>query len=161
MRRMWKAGWILLLIGFGIFFGIDQAAKQQGQSPWAVHPSYWAQTGGAEGRAAAGGSESRLAATGGVAPVGVGTPAETGTSAGANGGARAETLGQSAAAAAARPTAIGVGTDEAAWGEPTSRIVRSSDSFLNRLGNKLGEAVRGLFSAVIGWIVDMFNQLLR
>jgi hypothetical protein len=62
MRRIGKATWLVLLIGFGIFFGIDQAAKQQGEAPWKVHPSYWNAAGTGNGAA------SNTAGTGSEAP---------------------------------------------------------------------------------------------
>ncbi|MEO3947863.1 hypothetical protein [Gorillibacterium sp. CAU 1737] len=160
MRRWGKTGWILLLIGFGIFFGIDQAAKQQGEDPAAVHQSYWPRAAGEKangpeepsipanasrlpGEGSSGGSGSAAENR----PTTQEPPRSTGTA--ANG----ETVPIRAAAA-------GLSPEKAEWGEPTRLESRSSDSFLNRLGNKLGEAVRGFFSAVVGWIVDLFNRLL-
>lgn len=35
------------------------------------------------------------------------------------------------------------------------------ESFLNRLGNKLGEALRMLVSTVIGWVAGFFSSLLN
>lgn len=174
MRRIGRAGWILLLIGFGIFFGIDQAAKHEGQSPWEVHPSYWSPAGSdrdaADGTRSAAQAGPKEQAAAGRAPAEANSEASTAASgatrpvpaagSGAN-GAQAAALGGNASAAARRAAASGLGTKPSAWGEPTSRTARASDSFLNRLGNKLGEAVRGFFSAVIGWIVGLFNQLLR
>lgn len=172
MRRAWKAGWILLLIGFGVFFGIDQAAKQQGENPAAVHRSYWPESGGAKSGESAGPARREEGGNreegGGGADNSGRTAAEPSRTEAAGGSAipagRGETgaapVGRSPQAAAVRPVPVGIGTSEAAWGEPTSVTNRSSDSFLNRLGNKLGEAVRALFSTVIGWIVNLFNRLL-
>ncbi|WP_058301953.1 hypothetical protein [Gorillibacterium timonense] len=160
MRRAWKTGWILFLVGFGVFFGIDQAAKQQGENPAAVHRSYWPQADGSQSGGASGLNGS---------PQELGTRSNTGTSRMDTAGSASVGKSEQTATASGyrdpqagtiRPVPVGVGAEQVNWGEPTSGANGSSDSFLNRLGNKLGEAVRAFFSAVIGWIVDLFNRIL-
>ncbi|WJH33005.1 hypothetical protein N6H14_22725 [Paenibacillus sp. CC-CFT747] len=36
-----------------------------------------------------------------------------------------------------------------------------NDSFLNRLNNKIGDALRRTAAAVFGWFVSVFNVLLE
>jgi hypothetical protein len=73
-----------------------------------------------------------------------------------NGYSTAETTGPAAVDGAA----VTVGAD----GTPVTVGIDGAErpeSFLNRLGNKLGEALRMLVSKVIGWVAGFFSSLLN
>lgn len=152
---MWKSlkrmFWIALLILIGIQLGLYQAAKSQATAT-GTHTGTGPQNAGgtrtgSTASAGEGWGQGLVRQVKGLAqinlPHGEAAPSPEPADGGVNGS--------------------GYSTADNAAGSVAARIDGSErpESFLNRLGNKLGEALRMLVSAVIGWVAGFFSSLLN
>lgn len=136
MWRMFKRLiWIALLILLGVQLGVHQAGKSQAAKAQAGQQTV--QVSGAGGTSAGeeGWGQGLVRQVKGLAHI---------------------ALPEDAPAATPQPNDRGGYADDYA-DDGTPR----PESFLNRLGNKLGEALRMLASTVIGWVAGFFSSLLN
>lgn len=133
---------LILLVGFGIFFGVDMAAKGKSPGPGEVHVS------GLPAMPSSAPATAKGPSTAGA------TVALTAASADVRSSEKAESH-KAAETKTAKENARYVSAGPAA-----ETAQAPGDSFLNRLSNKLGEVVRILAGLVVGWAVSLINVLL-
>ncbi|WP_040948328.1 hypothetical protein [Gorillibacterium massiliense] len=128
---------IIFLAGFGVSFGIDQAAKHDGKNPALVHRSFLPEI-----------------------KAGLGDDPHASNPAGVKSASSASNGESSKSGAASVNGAGGKAAGEGAHGEAGSEAP-VKESFMNRLGTKLGEVVRMAVGALVGLFVSLAGSLLH